>query len=310
MKQLNFYLQRNLKTKEKVFEYLLSTFQQSIFTWDYFVDFDKALSNVNQVKDALVILNKLLGESSEHIEHEFLDIITNSPQTRKVLPLLIALRLNKLNTTPIIDNISKLTSENKKLLFNPSTELTDKDKEDLLNFFKLSGLKRFFVNKEVSNLVDYLKGVEVGMDTNGRKNRTGTSMESLCEKFIKTICSEKGYEYISQATKTKIFSQWGVNVKIEEIDRRFDFAIFNKNKKDLTLIEVNFYSANGSKLKATAGEYKELNTLLTSQSYRFIWITDGFGWLSSKASLNETFNSNDYIFNLKMIADGILNEVI
>lgn len=310
MKELEFYSKKGLNTNEKVFNYLLSTLQESIFTWDYFVDFNKVLLNVNGIVKELNLLNELIGKSSEDIDCKFIEIVTNSPETRKVLPLLIALRLNKLNNTPVIDDLTNLTSKNKKHLFDYRTNLTCDDKKDLLKFFNISGLRSFFINKEISNLVDYLKGVEVGMDTNGRKNRTGTSMEKICEEFIKEICSEKGYEYISQATKDKIFSEWGIKVQTEEINRRFDFAIFNKKKNDLTLIEVNFYSSSGSKLKATAGEYKDLNLQLVSQNYKFIWITDGFGWKSSKAALSETFYSNDYIFNLKMIADGILNEVI
>ncbi|EOU1462725.1 type II restriction endonuclease [Clostridium perfringens] len=310
MKNLEFYTQKNLNTKEEVFQYLLSTLKESIFTWDYFTDFKKAISNVDKIKNELLKLNALLGVDNQVIDDKFLEIVTKYPKIRKILPCLIALRADKLNSMNIIDDLSNLTSQNKKHLFNEKVELTDEYKLDLLKFFNLSGLREFFINKEVSSLVDYLKGVEVGMDTNGRKNRTGTSMETLCEEFVKSICLEKGFEYIVQATKAKILSRWGVKLELEKIDRRFDFAIFDKKNNKLTLIEVNFYSSSGSKLKATAGEYKELYDYLSSQNHRFIWITDGMGWISSKASLFETFINDDYIFNLKMISDGILNEVI
>ena len=76
------------------------------------------------------------------------------------------------------------------------------------------------------------------------------------------------------------------------------------------LSEVNFYSGGGSKLKATAGEYKDLHDLITNQGFELIWITDGVGWNTSKTAINETFIHNDYILNLKMLADGVLNEIV
>ncbi len=49
MKNLEFYTQKNLNKKEEVFQYLLSTLKESIFTWDYFTDFKKAIRNVDKI---------------------------------------------------------------------------------------------------------------------------------------------------------------------------------------------------------------------------------------------------------------------
>ena len=146
------------------------------------------------------------------------------------------------------------------------------------------------------------------MDTNARKNRTGTSMETICETYVKKLCDKYGYSYISQATAAKIKSEFGRTIHLDKINRRFDFAI--NTPSNCYLIEVNFYSAGGSKLKATAGEYKELSDMLSTQGLGFIWFTDGKGWNTAKTALQETFEHNDYIFNLDMIKDGVLEEVI
>lgn len=76
------------------------------------------------------------------------------------------------------------------------------------------------------------------------------------------------------------------------------------------LIEVNYYSGGGSKLKATAGEYQYLHNFLKMQNLDFIWITDGKGWLTALNPLEETFNHNDYVVNLEMLKNGILDEII
>lgn len=173
---------------------------------------------------------------------------------------------------------------------------------------KNSGIFDLFKNKSIKNLVDYVFGVEVGLDSNGRKNRTGTAMENIIELFIKNICNKYGYKYMVQATPTRIKSDWGYDVTVDKSERRFDFAVNAGNT--LFLIETNFYGGGGSKLKATAGEYKTLYDVASRDGHEFIWITDGTGWHTASRPLNETFNHNKYILNLKMIELGVLEEIV
>ena len=42
-------------------------------------------------------------------------------------------------------------------------------------------------NHLISNLYDYVTGVESGLDSNGRKNRGGHLMEDLVEEHIKLL---------------------------------------------------------------------------------------------------------------------------
>lgn len=165
-----------------------------------------------------------------------------------------------------------------------------------------------FRNKTIKNLVDYVFGVEVGLDSNGRKNRTGTAMEGLVDIFIRNISNKNGFKYMVQATPTRIKSEWNYNVTVDKSERRFDFAV-NTGKK-LFLVETNFYGGGGSKLKATAGEYKTLYDVAAGDGHEFIWITDGVGWHTANRPLQETFNHNKYILNLKMIELGVLDDII
>jgi len=116
--------------------------------------------------------------------------------------------------------------------------------------------------------------------------------------------------YLEQATQKRIKEYFNYNIEIDKNSRRFDFALFNNNNNNnLYLIEVNFYSGGGSKLKATAGEYKDLEILLKNQDITFIWITDGKGWKTALNSLQETFEQNDYVINLNMLKNNILNDI-
>ena len=287
----------------KNFENLKNTLQDSIFTWDYFTDFEKVKINVKKIEKELNLLNYLIGK--ENIEEEFLSLVEEYPKVRKILPILIAIRDDKLSSTPIITNMETLIPESKKYIFND--EINENIKKELLIFFKETGLKEFFESKVVKNLVDYCIGVEVGFDTNARKNRTGTLMENIVGKYLETFCTKnKNFSFIEQATQKRIKEFLNYEIEIDKNSRRFDFALLDKTENKLYLIEVNYYSA---KLKATAGEYKELHTFLKAQNITFIWITDGLGWQTAKSSLEETFNHNDYVINIEMLKNGILEEI-
>lgn len=293
---------------KKDFQNLIITLQDSIFTWDYFSDFEKVRKNIRLIERELSLLNTLIGK--EDVEKEFLSLIEEYPKVRKILPILIAIRKDKISKMQIISDIKKMNPEIKKRLFYD--ELTKDSIEELLIFFRSSGLKSVFQDKNIKSVVDYVFGVEVGMDTNGRKNRTGDLMENIVNKFLSKFCDKnKEFECIDQATKKKIKEKWNYNIDIDKNDRKFDFAIFNNVSKKLFLFEVNYYSAGGSKLKATAGEYQKLNSFLEKQNIPFYWITDGQGWLTSKRPLEETFNKmNGNIYNIEMLKNNILDEIL
>ena len=72
------------------------------------------------------------------------------------------------------------------------------------SFLVNSGIGAILKDKKVKNLVDYATGVEVGLDSNGRKNRGGTLMEGLVEEFVSDTCQKLGLQYMAQANAKKI----------------------------------------------------------------------------------------------------------
>ena len=290
------------------FKKLIDTFQDSIFTWDYFTDFEKVKKNIGKIENELNLLNGLIGK--ENIEEKFLELIEEYPKVRKILPILIAVRKNKISEMQIISDVKEWKPELKKYLFYE--DLTRKNKRELLIFFRESGLKDIFQNKNIKSIVDYVFGVEVGMDTNGRKNRTGDLMEDIVEKYISDFCkTNNDFEYIEQGTKKKIKEKWNFDIEIDKNNRKFDFVVFNKKENKLFVFEVNYYSGGGTKLKSVAGEFEKLNLFLEKQNLPFYWITDGKGWLSSKSALEETYNKiNGNIYNIEDLKNGILLKLL
>ena len=176
-----------------------------------------------------------------------------------------------------------------------------------LFYRKETGLKDLLKNKEIKNLVDYMTGVEAGLDSNARKNRGGHAMENILEAFILDLCKRKNLKYLKEANATKIKKEFSISMPVNKSSRRYDFVI--KTKNGVYFFETNFYGGGGSKLDKTASDYRNLfDTLANGQS--FIWITDGTGWKKAINPLRETFNHNDYVFSLSLLEKGILEEVI
>lgn len=306
MKLLNFYKENlGCKTEDEVFDYLLKNLQKSISDWSFFVGWEKVKKNIENIETELNILNSLIGK--DNLESRFISLLEEYPKTKLVLPILIAIRRNKLKEMPILDEVGKLVVENKEYLFDEKVKITKEIKNELLRFFSESGLKQIFLDKNIKNLVDYCFGVEVGMDTNARKNRGGSNMENIVEYFISNFCKQNKIKYLRQATAEKIKNQFGYDVPVDKSSRIYDFVV--DNGRELFIFETNFYGGGGSKLKSTAGEYRNLYDVLNGK-YKFIWITDGSGWKSSSRPLRETFNHNEYVFNLSMIENKILNYLL
>jgi len=281
----------------KDFNFLVNTFKSSIKTWDYFVNWNKVFKNSSELEIILNKLNYLLGK--EDLKSEFSLLYQSNPDIIKAFPLLLAVRENTLEIF------------NKK---NKSSEFYDFSKNSLsvdsyFEFLEKTGLTNLFKKDKIKNLVDYLIGVEVGLDSNGRKNRGGTIMEEIVETFLIEFCKRKNLEYISQASSKDIKKKWNFNLNINISVRKFDFAIYNPSSKKLKLVEANFYNGGGSKLKAVCGEFRNLFDELNPQGIDFIWITDGLGWETAKKPLEETYNHIEYVFNLKMIEEGVLDNL-
>lgn len=306
MRYLSTYEKLDLKNEEEVFEYFMKTLKHTNRTFEFFIDWSKVFQNIDNIEVELNILNYLIGK--ENIREGFKKLIKKYPSVVSVIPVLIAVRDKSLE---VLVDFKGDDWVYKNYSFKKKKKYSDKEINDIVEFCEKVGLLELFSNKKIKNIVDYCIGIEVGIGTNGRKNRGGKIMEDIIEWYVKGICDKLDLEYISQATKGKIKNAWDINLPVDKSSRQYDFAINNKGK--LILIETNFYSGGGSKLKSVAGEFKSLNNFLLEKNVvidKFIWITDGIGWQTAYKPLKETFENNDYLINTRMIVDGVLEEII
>lgn len=275
-----------------------SSFKSSISNYAYYVDFDKIYKNVDKVKLELNILNSLIG--SEKIEDDFQNIIIRYPETLECIPLLLAVRSSEIF---IKDEINEYLFNFKKLVYSV---------DDYIRFMKECGLFDLLQNHIINNLYDYVLGIEVGLDSNGRKNRGGHLMENLVEEYIVKAGYKKNDTYFKEMYLKDIERKWNLDLSAMSGNnvsaKRFDFVIRKENM--VYVIETNFYTSGGSKLNETARSYKMLaEEAKKVAGVTFIWFTDGTGWNNAKHNLEETFNVLETIYNIEDLENGVLERL-
>lgn len=282
------------------FDEWLGKMKTSIASWTYYTDFKKVYQNVENIKLELNMLNTLIG--SKTIEDDFLKLVDKYPEVLRAVPILLAKRESEI----------RVNAPNEEYVFN-FVDINYTPMQYKL-FMSKSGLFDLLQNHIINNLVDYVLGVEVGMDTNARKNRTGDVMEDLVESYLIKAGLEKGKTYFKEMTKSEVERKFNLDLSSisnnGKTEKRFDFVFFGRFR-GVFAAECNFYSGGGSKLNETARSYKQL--ALESEGikgFTFVWFTDGIGWNSAKRNLEETFDVLDTLYNLEDLENDAIPKLI
>lgn len=280
----------------KDFNIWLSTFRESIANYQYYIDFNTVYKKCDSIKVELNILNSLVG--SNDIENDFETLIQRYPEVLKCIPILLAKR--EMDIYCMDHNGA----------FNYNFKQFNYPVSQYKYFMKETGLFELLSKKIIKCLVDYVMGVEVGLNSNGRKNRGGHLMEDLVESYIQKAGYVKGVTYFKEMYISDLEAKTGLDLSslsnAGKTEKRFDYVILTPNCT--YACECNFYASNGSKLNETARSYKTLALESRNiEKFKFVWFTDGLGWISARNNLKETFDVLDAIYNIKELEEGILN---
>lgn len=279
---------------DNIVEYFFSTLLLTNRTWAFYVNWQKVANLVAEFKVELSILEAVLDSTDE----EFTRIIRKYPEVVRVFPRLMAIRDDKFS---VLEN-----PVSRKFVNYDFNKLPNSDKEVLsyVNYWKNSGLK--LALKEVSNLKDYLYGVEVGSDTNARKNRGGVEWEVLIEPIIREIAVRNGYEVVVRQKFEKLLKKLGQNKPPQELSRNMDFIVYKGNK--FIDIEANYFSGSGTKLEVP-GAYvnRSFDQGFTLSLFLF---TDGLGWETAPHRVREFFEKFPCVVNYQMAKEGVLEAAI
>ena len=271
----------------KDFDKFMSQLKETNQTLDFFCDFEKISQNVEDIKLSLCMLNSLVGASDLRKSVE--TIWKRDKSAFSVLDILIAVRTrDKKKILDAAGNCVPLES-----LFHSV--------DSVMDFLTDTGLGAVLQNQSVKNLVDYVFGIETGLDTNARKNRSGHFME----KMVADIFTHAGIPFRQEVSS----SEWpAITEVLGDDEKRFDFVVETASK--VYLIEVNFYSSGGSKLNEVARSYSDIAPKINSvDGFEFVWITDGIGWMSAKNKLQEAYGIIPSVYNLTSIHEFMDSQI-
>lgn len=250
-------------------------------TYDFFVDWKKVFFNLEDYLFEIDVLNTLNKVEPYEIESYFRNLLRQYPQIVPVLPIILAIREKNVLVLDVENN------DFKKVKFSA----TSFNEDEIVEFCKKTGLLDLFSN--INDLYSYLVGVEAGLDTNARKNRSG----HIFEDIVGDVLAEKikyHPEYRLGKEDTISFQR----------TKRWDYVIYKNNQPKL-LFECNFYNSTGSKPIEVANAYVDLQNQIRETGLTFIWVTDGKGWKKMVKALQSVSDGIDYIINFKMLNERL-----
>lgn len=272
-------------TANKSFSKFFESLSQLKIGLDYYTDFKKVESNISKGKLMVKLsqLNHLVGKIN--MQEAVQEIWDENPKAFSVMGILLAVRKEQKK--------SAWNADGKQMLVYDYFSSVDQ----IMEFLNESGLLEVLQDKHVTNLVDYVFGVEVGLDTHSRKNRIGDIMaKNIARQF-----DEAGIIYEQEVVSRNLPS---IKKALGNDRKRFDFVIKNAEKE--YLIEVNYYGSNGSKVTEIPRSYMNIAKKINSvPGYEFVWVTDGPGWEKAKEQLHAAYEEIPHVYNLATLQDFI-----
>jgi type II restriction enzyme len=302
MKESLYFGFLGVKTQSEVVSRFLGTLIDTNRDHRFFVDWGKVRENANRLKVELNILNALVG--SRDFERELTSILEKYPEVLAAVPILLALRDPQLR---VILDFQSPGLEIVNYDFSPR-KLSELDIRNIGNFFVRTGLRNFFLHLASRCLLDYVVGVEVGMDTNARKNRSGAAMELALAPVVEPLRSSRVAVLYQKKFKVLV-EEYGIDVPRDMQPRKTDI-LFVVDRKRAVNIETNFYSGTGSKPQEIVDSYINRQRELAEAGIGFIWVTDGDGWRGQRNQIEKGFAKVDYLMNLRFARAGMLKEAL
>lgn len=302
----------NIQLYKKFFNFdsvseITQEFRKTLITTNrsylFYVDWKKVRKNIEIIKTELSLLDSLINSKS--LGQDFYELLSKYPEVAKVLPILLAIREI---TFDIIESFDEKTTDVITYSFNRKRgeKLAREEIESYWNLIDKSGASELFTT--IKNFKDYIFGVEVGMDTNARKNRSGNAMELILAPLMEQIRVELGLNLFTQKQFGTIEKEVGISFPELLKNKKFDF-LFAKNGKALN-VEVNYFFSGGSKQEIINSYIDRQNKLKTIDA-EFVLITDGQAWNRNiNNELDSGFNSLDFVLNLSFIRRGFFEEIL
>lgn len=301
MADLDFYKRHlNVSSVDSLCEALCDSFIETNHTYEFFVNWAKVVENRDTFKYETALLKTL--RNSTKPASDLRDLIGRYPEVVKVIPILLAYRDGLIKVLDAIEpDIRYKTFDFSKGSYTPC------EIDQIVEFTDKTGLLGMLCHME--SATDYLLGVEVGLDSNARKNRSGLFLEKMAREAISDLAGRNpDIIWVEQKAFKYVESEFALDIPPSLKNRRFDHVLINQGKA--TNIEVNFYGGTGSKPSEIVSSYINREEVLSSAGWKFVWLTDGEGWKSMRSPLRVGVDHIGYVINANLLRKGILEKII
>jgi type II restriction enzyme len=271
-------------------EYFFNTLLVSNKTYEYFVDWKEVKGDINKYLNEISLFNSLTKLEPYQREGHLRELLQKYPQIAEIIPMLIAVRVKKEK----IDIFDPEVEDFMTFDFRKSN-INETAIPRIIDFCYKIGIIELF--DEIKDIYDYLLGVEVGLDSNARKNRSGIIFEGMTQKKVKKLLLGASYRVVEN---DRNFSLYPSIRRRESGGKTHDIVVY-KNERPVLIVECNFYNVAGSKPISIAESYLEMYRVAKEHDIEFLWVTDGSAWHKMKEPLFRAMEEIEWIFNFRML---------
>lgn len=270
----------------------LKTLEKTNIELNDLIDIDKIIEIIDEMQIKLNTLNYIISSNQMELNRKIEKLFASQPEVFSILPYLVAISKDKIKKN---DFVFKLNNEIYKL-----NEFLNSSKS-IITFLELTGLNKLILEGKIKNFVDFLTGIEVGLDTNARKNRIGTKNEKEIDQIITKAFSK--YQYIT--IDRQLILEEFKNTNLLK-NKKIDFIITNQLNNKKVIIETSYYNSSGSKIIETAKSFENLNKIIKDiENYYFLWIADGGGINSNVSFITKNSEQFSFVKNKNNFIDWI-----
>ena len=270
----------------------LNTLEKTNIELNDLIDIDKIIEIVDEMQIKLNTLNYIITSNQSKLNYRIEKLFISQPEVFSILPYLAAISKDKIKKNNFVFRLDNEIYKLNEFLNSPKS---------IISFLELTGLTKLILEGKIKNFVDFLTGIEVGLDTNARKNRVGLKNEKEIDQIITDAFSK--YQYIS-IDRQLILEEFKNQDFLK--NKKIDFIITNHLNNKKVIIETSYYNSSGSKIIETAKSFENINKIIKEiQNYYFLWIADGIGINSSGSFIVKNSQKFDFVKNKNNFIDSI-----
>lgn len=270
----------------------LNTLEKTNIELNDLIDVNKIIEIIDEMQIKLNTLNYIITSNQSKLNYRIEKLFISQPEVFSILPYLAAISKDKIKKNNFVFRLENEIYKLNEFLNSPKS---------IISFLELTGLTKLILEGKIKNFVDFLTGIEVGLDTNARKNRVGLKNEKEIDQIITDAFSK--YQYIS-IDRQLILEEFKNQDFLK--NKKIDFIITNHLNNKKVIIETSYYNSSGSKIIETAKSFENINKIIKEiQNYYFLWIADGIGINSSGSFIVKNSQKFDFVKNKNNFIDSI-----